>query len=164
VIQRQKVPFQQGEFLAIEGFRADGNEHDRSTLHDELVDVLDEHQRRWEIVVNDQILETIEEDYTQTVVVLDEFLDYSCQRANRGRWMEIQSGGVAEPDDPDIGDVAFLFYPIRVLTSNYQPWFAIAEEVLERCVREIRRFFLEQIARAPLNSGSRAARCSRRAP
>ena len=131
-------------------------------LHDELVDVLDEHQGLQEPVVDDQVLQAIEEHGALAVVVLDEFLDHLRERADCGRVVEVLTRRVTEPDDPDVREAALPPNTLRILAGDAEARGPLSEQEFEQAEAQLGLLLFDEVARASLefHGHARAKRLS----
>src|SRR5439155_16709726 len=67
-----EIPFHPGDLLSIQRRRAQGDQDDPTTAHDEVAEMLDEEEDRIVPVSEDQKLEPIEDDHSALNIFFEE--------------------------------------------------------------------------------------------
>src|SRR5712692_11041782 len=130
-LENHDIPFKERKFPQIKRSRIDREEKDPTTQRHQLVQLFDEEEDRHEAVVDHQVLQTIEEDHTFTVVVLDELPNHLHERAGRRRVVMVFAWRVAQPDHPYVGQASIVANTVRVGTGNEEAGHTAPEHFFE---------------------------------
>src|SRR2546425_9916372 len=91
-VRALEIPFDPRDLLPVQRRRAQGNQDDPTTGHDEIAEMLDEKQDRVVPVSKDQELEPIEEDLPALSIFFEEDFDRLREIHDRGRSQDVVRG------------------------------------------------------------------------
>ena len=143
-----EIPLDPSDLLAVQRRRAQRDQHDPTTAHDEVAEMLDEQEDGIGSVPEDQEFESIEEDHAALGMFVEEDFDRLREIHNRGRTQDVVRGRLREPHDPAVLEAERLAGEVRVDPGNAQPGRPSAHELAVHAEAQLGLGLLDEIAGA----------------
>src|SRR2546428_2918560 len=143
-----EIPFDPRDLLPVQRRRAQGNQDDPTTAHDEVAEMLDEKQDRVVPVPEDQELQPIEEDHAALSIFFEEDFDRLREIHDRGRTQDVLRGRLREPHDPTALEAELLPGEVLIDAGDAQSGPALAHELAVHTEAQLGLGLLNEIAGA----------------
>src|SRR5947209_3721700 len=147
-VRHLEIPFDPRDLLPVQRRRAQGNQDDPTTAHDEVAEMLDEEEDRIVPVSEDQELEPIEEDHAALNIFFEEDFDRLREIHDRGRTQDVVRGRLREPHDAAVLEAELLPGEVRIDAGDAQSGRALADELSVHAEAQLGLGLLNEIAGA----------------